>query len=416
MSYLSDYRIKQLLGKYLKSGNIDPTVTAIDGEPGDLYLRDTGTQTIIYKKQDSGSSTSWVIDVDDTAAPLGPIRFASPTGSAAGTGSKENPYAFPELAIAALREAGVTPEAPGIVICDAGVFASPAEVDEDVTNIHIMGMGPDKTIWEPVDNERVRLRYNPQQVDQRHLEVSDMTINRLRYTALTDYDAGDYFPVVTFRNMIETGGWANSGTGDTDGFEGVIEEFRYINVHSSVFIITGGASNFCQGCSGEDIAVTKAGTVGSGTNYGSTLANCSLLAFEVEEDLEIRLRNTNSATAFVFGPNCFVNCDAGSVPISPIDFEDGATSAQVFTVTSASSMGFRYLTSAATAGGGTSEALEVVGLPDGAAVFAVTPLTPGANRKAMVGFEVTDEDEITIQFESDPGAGATYLVLFHTLG
>lgn len=60
-------------------------------------------------------------------------------------------------------------------------------------------------------------------------------------------------------------------------------------------------------------------------------------------------------------------------------------------------------------GGGASEALVVTGLLQTDTVLAVTAMTDSA--EAVIGFEVTDDDELTVDFTGDPGADAVVRVL-----
>ena len=73
------------------------------------------------------------------------------------------------------------------------------------------------------------------------------------------------------------------------------------------------------------------------------------------------------------------------------------------------------LTSAASAGGGASEALDVAGLRATDEIVAVSQRVAGANDLAMTAWNTQDTDSLTVEWTADPGAGAIVEVLVRRL-
>jgi len=67
--------------------------------------------------------------------------------------------------------------------------------------------------------------------------------------------------------------------------------------------------------------------------------------------------------------------------------------------------------SAASAGGGASEALVVTGLAVGDTILSVSQRVAGANNTAITAFNTLIADGLTIEWTADPGAGAEVDVL-----
>lgn len=70
-------------------------------------------------------------------------------------------------------------------------------------------------------------------------------------------------------------------------------------------------------------------------------------------------------------------------------------------------------TSAATAGGGASETVAVVGLKIADTVVAVSAKVDGAGAGTLVGYTRTGaDDDLQLDYDADPGAGAIVTVLY----
>lgn len=73
------------------------------------------------------------------------------------------------------------------------------------------------------------------------------------------------------------------------------------------------------------------------------------------------------------------------------------------------------LTSAASAGGGASEALAVSGLRASDEIVAVSQRVKGSLGAAMVAWNTQIADGLTVEWSADPGAGAIVEVLVRRL-